>query len=163
MKTMMNKKMPETHKLLELIEKIDLDNFCNGNEWLEPFYAPHTFEVELIGLEDNEDSIFNVVEAIYEKEAAITKSKKKLKNSDVAVHGKEILRLAHKQKKGWFAIELANNLDDKFILPDYIDDALTFVNHSISYLLIKKIACYRLSKLGDENDDLIEENKIFRF
>ncbi len=103
--------------------KTDLDIFCNGNDWLSPFYAPHTFEVDLIAV-GNKDKFVSILPEIYTAPATIPTSKTELECNDISVFGKRALTMATNSGKGWFAIILAQVIDYKAVIPEYILDAI---------------------------------------
>lgn len=77
-----------------------LDLFCEDNAWLTPFYAPHTFEVDFL-LADNALTVSETLPSIYPTQASRrSSSKEKLENEDLAVSGREMVRLAEKKGKG---------------------------------------------------------------
>ena len=82
-----------------------LDVFCKENLWITPFYAKHTFEVDLL-IANNSHEILETIKKEYKGEADIERIQKLLENKDVAIAGKEVLRLAEKLGKGgllsWF-------------------------------------------------------------
>ena len=81
-----------------------------------------------------------------------------LKDGDVAVSGKEVLRLAEKFGKGWFAIMVSEQISNITAIPDYILDAIVFACPTLNKSILCSIAKYRLRKLkdnhytGDETD-----------
>lgn len=122
-----------------------LDAFCKRNKWINVFYAKNTFEVDFL-MSDNSIEIISTLDEIYTKAAYIKISKKFLKDSDVSVSGKEVLRLAEKEGKGWFALMVSEQLNGETIIPDYILKALAFVSHTIlSDLTLQTMGFYRIT------------------
>lgn len=132
--------------------KIKLDEYCNENKYLRPFYAKHTFEVDFL-LANNSLEIISTVNKEFKRQADKDRIKKLLKNKDVAISGKEILRLADKFGKGWFAIMLSEHLDNITFIPKYILDAITFACPNVSKGTLVSIAYYRLKALGKRHMD----------
>ncbi|CAB1078157.1 hypothetical protein D1AOALGA4SA_5921 [Olavius algarvensis Delta 1 endosymbiont] len=89
--------------------KAKLKSFCDGNDYVNAFFADHTFEVDFLW-NDNSHEIVNTLKGIYSREADITRSTERLESDDLAVAGKEVLRLAEKVGKGWFALMIAENV-----------------------------------------------------
>ncbi len=119
---------------------------ANVNRWLQPFFANHTFEVDFLSA-DNRSVVFNVLPQIYELQNFIALSSQKLQSNDVAVYGKEILRIASKVGKGWFALLLAEKLTYAAHFPDYILKAIAFACHlSVTDAALREIALFRMSK-----------------
>lgn len=110
--------------------KLLLDTFCNGNDWVEVFYASNTFEVDFITA-GNSNFVINIVDDVYEDNTTIVKSKLELASTDISVYGKRVLTMAANEGKGWFAILLSNNIDERVKLPGYILDA---IRHTIPYI-----------------------------
>lgn len=121
-----------------------LDAFCNGNKWINAFYAKNTFEVDFL-MSDNSIEIVPILDEIYTKAVYIENSKKLLKDGDVSVSGKEVLRLAQKEGKGWFALMISEQINGETIIPNYILKALSFVSHTIlSDLTLQTMGLYRI-------------------
>jgi len=138
--------------------KEKLDAYCKGNKYLSPFYAKHTFEVDFL-LANNSFEIIATVDKAYKQDADKKRIKKLIENKDVAISGKEILRLAEKFGKGWFAIMVSENLDNITIIPKYILKAISFACPSFNNTnTLFSIAKYRLKKFvtrhfdGDHTD-----------
>ncbi|MFP8892074.1 ATP-dependent nuclease [Chryseobacterium sp. EZn1] len=140
--------------------KQDLENFCENNEYLKAFYAQHTFEVDFL-LAVNSLEIKSTVEKAFTNRVTIEKICSRIDNSDVATSGKEILRLAEKFGKGWFAIMIADNIDHCTYIPDYILNALVFACPNIKKSILIYIAKYRISQLIKVNFDDLNYTDIF--
>lgn len=141
--------------------KLILDEFCNDNSFVEPFYAKHTFEVDFL-MANNSYEIVRTIEKAYKKKTDKDKIKILLEDSDVAVSGKEVLRLANKFGKGWFAIMLSENIDHLTAIPKYILQALIFSCPSFRNNVLLFMAKYRLNELKSNafEDDKKDYNKI---
>ncbi|MFL0070077.1 ATP-dependent nuclease [Tenacibaculum maritimum] len=137
--------------------KEKLDEFCNGNVFIESFYAKHTFEVDFIN-DNNAHEIVETVKSEYKQKERIKAISKLLKNKDVSIFGKEVLRLADKFGKGWFAIMVSNKVTNLTSIPDYILDAISFASPRLDSKILYPIAKYRLNSFtnnsfeGDDND-----------
>ena len=137
--------------------KEKLDAYCRGNKYLRPFYAKHTFEVDFL-LANNSFEIIATVDKAYKQDTDKKRIKKLIENKDVAISGKEVLRLAEKFGKGWFAIMVSENIDNITIIPKYILKAISFACPSFNTNTLFSIAKYRLKKLvtrhfdGDDTD-----------
>jgi putative ATP-dependent endonuclease of OLD family len=140
-----------------LARKDRLEKLCIENKFLKSFYAKHTFEVDFL-LANNSLEIISTVKKAYKQEADRNRIEKLLKDKDVAVAGKEILRLADKFGKGWFAIMVSENIDNISAIPNYILEAVSFATPTLYNSTLISIAKYRLKKLinrhydGDETD-----------
>jgi putative ATP-dependent endonuclease of OLD family len=122
-----------------------LEEISNDNPWLEPFFADHTFEVDFVSA-GNAHEVIQTLPEIYKKQSAITLSEGRLKSKDVATYGKEVLRLANKQGKGWFALLLAENLTNQTYFPEYVLRAIAFACHmSVTDSALRQIAIFRMN------------------
>jgi len=126
--------------------KVKIDAYCKENDYLIPFYAKHTFEVDFLSA-NNACEINQTVESAYKKKADIKRIKKLILDEDVAVFGKEVLRLAEKFGKGWFAIMVSENVDNITSVPKYILKAVSFACPKINKSVLVSIAYYRLTAL----------------
>lgn len=123
-----------------------LEKFCDGNEWVNAYYANHTFEVDFL-LSDNSHEIVKTLDDIYTGKAIIERSSKRLNDDDLEVSGKEVLRLAKKVGKGWFALMVAENVIGKTFIPDYILKALAFASSAtINDSAVRAMGLYRIQK-----------------
>lgn len=126
--------------------KSKLDAYCNDNDYIQPFYAKHTFEVDFLK-SNNSHEIIKTINKEYTRKADKDRIAKLLKDDDVAISGKEVLRLAEKFGKGWFAIMISGNIDNITVIPNYILKAISFACPNINNNSLVSIANYRLNKL----------------
>jgi predicted ATP-dependent endonuclease of OLD family len=127
--------------------KVHLQDFSNSNTWIELFFAQNTFEVDFLRI-GNQETIAKVVKAIYTRQADVDKSLEKIRSGDTSVSNLEILRLAEKEGKGWFAILLSKHLTYETLIPDYILQAVAFaVPFPLHWRMLATIACFRLEKM----------------
>lgn len=146
--------------------KEKLDDFCKDNDYIKPFYAKHTFEVDFI-IDNNSHEIIKTVKSEYKKENKIKAISKLLEDQNVSISGKEVLRLADKFGKGWFAIMVSNNVTNLTNIPDYILDAICFASPRLDSKILYPIAKYRLNNFvnnsfkGDKNN-YTEILKLFK-
>lgn len=126
-----------------------LETVANDNTWLEPFFADHTFEVDFVTA-NNEHEIIQALPQIFRRQTAIDRSTERLESDNVAVYGKEVLRLAEKAGKGWFALLLAEKITNQTYIPEYILRAVAFACHlSVTDAALKQMALFRINM--DEN------------
>ena len=122
-----------------------LNDFVKGNNWLEVFYAEYTFEVDFL-LKGNSCEVISLVKNQYKQQQSIDNISKKLQEKDVAVSGKEVLRLAdEKFGKGWFAIMLSEHINHLTDIPNYIINAIAHTSQHISEKTLLEMAKYRLN------------------
>lgn len=122
--------------------KLVLDAFCTDNQWLTPFYADHTFEVDFIK-SSNSLYLRNIVEDVYTDEATKVKSKEELSSPDLDISGVRALTMANHQGKGWFAITLGKAINFKVVIPEYIFEAIKFAHGKFKPELVLKILSHR--------------------
>ncbi|PPA87736.1 ATP-dependent endonuclease [Brevibacillus laterosporus] len=122
-----------------------LNEFCRNNVWISPFYAKYTFEVDFL-LTGNAHTIEKCIEKIYVREHDKQESITKIKEQDVSICGKEILRLANKVGKGWFSLIVAENLKYDAKIPHYILEALAFSGDHITKNHMENMIVYRLGE-----------------
>jgi len=111
------------------LRKEALDESCDNNAWAKPFYAAHTFEVDFL-MAGNEDEVVATLPHIFRNNAARTASAAKIRSDNIEDWGREVLRLAHKKGKGWFAVLLSEKLTAITAVPDYVLKAVAFACQS---------------------------------
>lgn len=142
------------------VERKDrLIDFCEENVFLKPFFAKHTFEVDLL-MNGNSYEYVNCLNKIYIKEADITNSTTKLKNTSVEIAGREVLRIADKVGKGWLALLVADKIVYNTYIPNYILEAIAFAASYINESSKIKAILYRLKVLSDNKYFKEEVNKF---
>jgi hypothetical protein len=128
--------------------------FAEGNRWIRPLFADHTFEVEFIGA-NNSQEVVRTLGEIYSKPLIVERTKARLEEEDIQIAGTEALRLANKIGKGWFALLLAERLDAWTFIPEYILRAVAFACHqSIDERVLKRIGEFRIDTRGSSDDAL---------
>jgi len=122
-----------------------LDVHTEDNKYINAFYAEHTFEVDFINL-DNSIEAVETLSSVYTSKSHLNKSKAKLENYDIAICGKEILRLANKVGKGWFALLISEAVTSETVIPEYILKAVSFAcQNKISDPILFKMCVHRLN------------------
>lgn len=133
--------------------KARLDEFVKDNDWLDVFYAEHTFEVDFL-MEGNEYEVGQTLREVYEDKSTIKLAKEELDSDDIGVAGKRILTMAKNKGKGWFAILLGKYVDHRTYIPDYIFDALNFAIPRLGNVVISDIVKYRIGKNIKDDESL---------
>ncbi|MGD6834416.1 AAA family ATPase [Sutcliffiella halmapala] len=123
-----------------------LNERYQGNPWVNVFYAPHTFEIDF-ALNSNTYEIKSILPVIYKRQSDIENSKAKLSSKDEVLVGKEALRLANKEGKGWFALLVAEALSYETFIPEYILNAIAFTSEHITKEHLRAMAQYRIRKM----------------
>jgi putative ATP-dependent endonuclease of OLD family len=143
--------------------KVKLDAFCNGNDFLEPFYSQNTFEVDFL-MDGNSPEFVRCLDKIYTNPANIQKAKTKLEDDSVIVAGREVLRIADKFGKGWLALLVAEQLAYDTFIPEYILEAIAFASSHINTSSKAKAVRYRITMIKhNAHDESHEEAMKFRF
>ncbi len=123
-----------------------LAEITNNNPWLAPFFADHTFEVDFVTA-NNEQEVIAILPQLFKQQVFIDRSEERLNSTDVAIYGKEVLRLANKQGKGWFALLLGEKLTNLTYFPEYVLRAIAFSCHlSVTDSALRQIALFRMIK-----------------
>ncbi len=134
--------------------------YIDGNQWLEAFYAHHTFEVDFL-MANQAEVVTGVVEQVYSNPATIALAKEELVSEDVAIAGKRILTMAKQEGKGWFAILLGSRIDGNTAIPNYILNAVKFATPKLNREIITGIFNHRIKeKLSAGEDFDFEAFKI---
>ncbi|TDX81576.1 putative ATP-dependent endonuclease of OLD family [Rathayibacter sp. PhB151] len=123
--------------------KTRLETFTNGNQWLGVFFAPHTFEVELVA-SGNRDVVVGLVDDIWSKQTNRDLAEAGLRSEALAYFGKVVLHMAEREGKGWFAVRVASEITPHIVLPNYILEAIRFVHPELSNENWCNILAYRL-------------------
>lgn len=138
--------------------KILLDTFVRENEWIEAFYATHTFEVDFI-MAGNSHNGVELSREIYTQETKKEEAKIDLESDDKSKFGKRILTMADNKGKGWMAISLSEFLTYKTVIPKYILDALLFVKPLKSDKnFVINLLKYRIEENFREDNTLVFDN-----
>lgn len=129
-----------------------LNKLADGNPWIQNFLATHTFEVDFIEA-GNSSVVVETLDAIYSQDAAKKRCQEKLESADLQESGMEILRLATKHGKGWFALLLSEKLGSQTHIPEYILRAVAFACHpSIDDGTLKQMGEFKVSADGPDGD-----------
>lgn len=135
------------------------------NTWVESFYAQTTFELEF--LEINRTKILKYIlptieGAGFKTKETIQEYQDNLVSENLEERSLGMLKLANRVGKGWFAIELSENLDSSVKIPKYIIEAVAFACQEVVDISIyKKILLYTcsLSEMDEELLSLEEDLK----
>jgi predicted ATP-dependent endonuclease of OLD family len=134
-----------------------LTAFCRGNNFVQPYFSPHTFEVDFL-MNGNSYEVTLSLEAIYDSAVAISRSKAKLEDDSIEIAGAEVLRLAEKLGKGWFALLLSEHLFYNTNFPVHILQAIAFASPHINLCSQAKAAIHRVHAIrANDNDPLLQE------
>ena len=143
--------------------KAKLDTFTRGNDWLEVFYAEHTFEVDFIKA-GNSWEVEQIIEDVYIDPPTRELAKVELDSDQVAIYGKRVLTMAKQEGKGWFAIMIGEHITEDTIIPDYIIESIIYAKSTFSVDLISDIVKYRIDvNFKDDNKlDYTETNDLLK-
>ena len=132
--------------------KVRLTEFCDGNNFLKPFYSKHTFEVDVL-MNSNRHEFVQCLSKIYSREADRIKAKTKLEDTSVEVAGVEVLRIADKYGKGWLALLVAEQIVYNTYIPKYILKAIAFSSSHINLASKVKSVLHRLKSIRSNDKD----------
>ena len=126
----------------------------SGNPWTKAFFATYTFEADFIQA-GNSREVVEALDEIYSDPKSKNKSKILLESEDPAEAGGEVLRLALKEGKGWFAVLLAENLSAWTFIPNYILRAISFACYpSVNNNALRRMAEYRVVATAATDSEL---------
>lgn len=136
-----------------------LATFCDDNDWVQAFFANHTFEVEFLAI-GNAVEVERTLDSIYSNSGAIKKSRARLRSENPSESASEVIRLANKVGKGWFSLLLAEELDVYSFFPHYILEALVFAADNLSSEVIKRIGLYRIKNVSEIADKISDIDNL---
>ena len=147
--------------------KVLLDGFVGGNEWIKPFRSAYTFEIDFLK-SGNEGIVLNTIPEIYREQDTIDKATAEIKDTNIEIHGRRLLRMAKHAGKGWYAIILGGFVDCKTIMPEYILDAIVFAKNTLSRetvvnIIVHRVACCMATDTSldiTELKDLLKKYKV---
>ncbi|MFI4912065.1 MAG: ATP-dependent nuclease [Sedimentisphaeraceae bacterium JB056] len=142
--------------------QLKFNAYHENNEYVKPFYAEYTFEVDFVK-NSNEFEVKGVIDEIFKQEAKKINSKANIDNDNIPIKGKEVLKLANKIGKGWFALHVEEHLQFNTYIPEYILNAIKFTVPSVPKKTLEKMVNYRLKqylKDGEEKDQEIASRII---
>jgi putative ATP-dependent endonuclease of OLD family len=124
-----------------------LGTFCQGNQWVRPFFAANTFEVDFVAAGNSAKAV-SVLNAIYKDPATIAAAKAELESHKIEEFGRRILTMAASAGKGWFAIILGKTIDAHTVIPRYILRGILFAHGSVNTAIAHNILNYRLAQIS---------------
>ena len=146
------KKCHENAAKLGANRKQKLDDLFRDNSWVEGFYAPHTLEVDFYNLLDNRRYMENIISQHYKQNAAKDKHIANLYAGEAERYD-TVITVIGGIGKGWHGVLLANSIDRKVRVPEYIVQALVFATQDVVNLqILKRMALYVIESYGDEDD-----------
>ena len=134
--------------------RVILNAFSANNNWINIYYATHTFEVDFI-MAGNTDDGKELCEEVYTDPTTKTAAIVDIESGDKSRYGKRILTMANNEGKGWLAILLSNKISFKTKIPQYILQALLALNPISSRNLQVAIVKYRVKEHHENNPALI--------
>jgi putative ATP-dependent endonuclease of OLD family len=126
--------------------KARLEAFANQNQWVDIFYAPHTFEVDFVA-SGNDEIVRGLVQECWKKKSNRDYATSALASGVLARFGRTVLRMAEIHGKGWFAVLLASTITPHISIPRYVIEAIHFANPVLSDEVWFNILTYRLNTL----------------
>ncbi len=128
-----------------------LEGFTENNSWVSSFFAHHTFEVDFLQA-GNVREVEEVVDTIYTRRRYKERVKEALESEDPSISGIQVLKLANKVGKGWFALLLSESLHVDTYIPKYILRAVAFAADNVTGSMLKQMVLFRLK------DDLFDDD-----
>lgn len=142
--------VPDYAEKLGRLRRLKLNKYKRSNPFISVHFAEYTFEVELIR-SGNSPYFKPIIEKSYigTHHKTIKAKNEHLANIDshnVNEYGHAALQIAKREQKGWFAIQLCDKIDYKFIIPEYILKAIAFCITDTFSSIGKNIVEYRINK-----------------
>lgn len=135
-----------------------LTTLFGANPYIEPFYAPHTLEVDFASIKENKEFVYAVIGQTYMRKATIEKHTEAIKSGTDAERYDAVLTVAQNSQKGWYATLLASEIEANAIIPTYILDAIAFAAKDVvSPKLLWKMVKYSFgayTTLGSAYDEM---------
>jgi len=138
--------------------KEKLENYSKNNEWVACFFAEYTFEVDFM-LCDNYDEMIEVSKEIYQSNRKKDNAIENIGSKNLSIAASQVLNMANKIGKGWFAIMLSNYITELTCMPKYIFDAIMFAISDIEKSL-PEILSYRIRTHKSSSETLKVEKYI---
>ncbi len=128
-----------------------LSALVEGNQWIEAFYADHTFEVDFTGT-NNVREVKDTVDKIYPQNAKRNRVKQALDSDSIEDYGRQVFKLADKVGKVWFSLLLTEALHADTVMPSYILRAIAFAAPDIRADALKHMGLFRVKSetLGED-------------
>jgi putative ATP-dependent endonuclease of OLD family len=126
-----------------------------ANPLVSCHFADHTFEVDFIKA-GNVQTVVDVVPELYVQKAYRDAAIARLASGKLDEYGPQVLFLANKAGKGWFAVMLGRLITADTIVPGYILDALLKVHAPLSAPTIAAIIDHRLAALQANGADELD-------
>ena len=134
-----------------------LEKLHSDNPWVKAFYAEHTFEIEFTNTYENYIYWVASLDKIYTQETRKRNIAQQITGAKTRNH--EVLRLANNEGKGWMATILAEELDTKAGVPDYIVSSIAFAaQETMSLQIYIKMIKYALTRY-DNTAEIENYNK----
>lgn len=141
--------------------KAKLEAYIQDNDYISVFYANHTFEVDFL-MSDNSIEVIDLLPNIYSRKKEIESSTLSLNSPELGVCGKEVLRLANKEGKGWFSLLLTEKLSSQSYIPKYIIEAVAFAcQRKLGEPILMKMCSHRLENPMPALDDNDKPTQFF--
>lgn len=140
--------------------KEKLENLFGSNLYIDMFYASYTLEVDFANEKENRKYIKKIIDYHYKDKKTKEKHKESLDEIDSKRYD-SVLTLAKGMGKGWYATILAEYVDSKTVVPDYILNAIAFASREVITTSIKlKMVKYSLNEY-QEDEEIIELKKQY--
>ena len=137
-----------------------IDSFTKGNSWIKPFYAKYTFEVDFV-VSGNELGVEQTINEVYKSEKTKNLAEEEIASNDISKAGRRVLTMANQEGKGWYALILANYIDERTFLPQYILEGIVYAKEEWPSSIVSSIAKYRLDCISREDADQIDLNSLY--
>lgn len=139
-----------------------LERLYGENKWVKAFYAPHTFEVDFSNIEENRRYLKMLIQKTFKQQDTWQCYNNDLDKGEASRYD-ATLKLARKLGKGWMATMMAESLDARTIIPDYIIEALAFASSEIITIDLKvKMLNYVFNQYYESEDVVIKCQELLK-
>lgn len=133
--------------------KLKLDKLFGDNEWVEAFYAPHTFEVDFANEASNCSYITKIIDQHYVDKNTKDGHIENVLGDDEAKRYDSVLTIAKSIGKGWYATLLAADIETDIVIPQYIIEAIAYASQEIlSPKIVRKMVTYARKEMQSKNE-----------
>lgn len=153
-------KSSEAAEKLGKERKEKLDTLYKDNQWVEAFYAPHTFEVDFANIDENKEIFKKLIKLVDFKRESTIESYENDINGTESQRYDAVMKLTERYKKGWMATIMSGFLDATVGIPDYIISAIAFASAEVMNTQIEKKMLLTVLKHYQESRELLQRLQV---
>lgn len=135
--------------------KAKLDDLFKNNQWVNAFFAPHTFEVDFAKAGDNCKYYKELVNKHYKDRKTINNYLNNLDGNEGEMYD-AVINMVNQIGKGWAATIISQIIDKTAVIPDYIIEALAFASSEVISTAEKRKMMHYVIGDNNSNNSFIE-------